>query len=65
MKSKIEQLKVTIHQTKVVSNTMLNSFSLKIKIEGNSQNSDKITEKVFDYNKVKVIIIKEFRVRSK
>ena len=60
IKHNIHQIKVTIHQAKIVSNTNLNSYSLKVKVNDNYQISDKITEKNLDYNKVKINLSKSF-----
>jgi hypothetical protein len=52
LKHNKQQIKVTVHQTKIVSDA-LQSFFLKIKVGENFQNSEKISEKVFDIKKVK------------
>ena len=51
LKSNKQQIKVTIHQTKIVS-SILPSFYMKLKVNEVSQISDKISDKLYDYNKV-------------
>ena len=45
-------LKVTINQTKIVSSSNIESFTLKLKIMEQNITTDKIGGKVYDYNKV-------------
>lgn len=52
LKNNKQQIKVTIHQTKLTS-PLFQSFFLNLKLNDISLFTDKITEKVYDYNKVK------------
>ena len=49
-------LKLTIHQTKIISSSYFyKTFSLKLKVLEQVLISDKISGKLFDYNKVFVV----------
>ena len=52
LKNNKQQIKVTIHQTKLTY-PLFQSFFLNLKLNDISLFTDKITEKVYDYNKVK------------
>lgn len=64
MKNSKQKIKVTIHQTKIVSSVVV-PFYMKLKINEVCQISDQISEKLFDYNKVNKYVIEEFYLRIK
>jgi hypothetical protein len=51
LKNNKQQIKLTIHQTKLIS-PLFQSFFFNLKLNDMSLYTDKITEKVYDYNKV-------------
>ena len=51
LKNSKQQIKLTIHQIKIVS-SMLQSFFLKMSVNESIQFTDKLIENVFDHKKV-------------